>query len=357
MSKTSKRKAFYVITTIRKLKKNVFKIGVHTGDIYKLISRYITHIPNLIIYYFQYLDDANYVESKLKHKFYDERIYNFYGNKSEWINIKYDKLYKSIKHYSSSNSGIIVDKHTNIDPNIIIKNKSERSKLIKSLQDLIDIEPLQDLVDFDVNDKTKINKCIKSIILYYSKKTLFDKAYDKFKFKFPFIKETRRLFKVLPLIEWLENELGINRFEFVKLEINDPYDLINKMMVRIDDFKWLSRKSGNNECTKNITNRINKLAVKDDILETDSDDKIKKQIETDKLKSISRIKKFCMDIINQFDDFYCYESKKIGPNKFTIYENFRYNKNTIINHAQMINYLNMDPDKFIRPMKKKLLVC
>ena len=93
-----KRKAFYVISTVKKTKKNIFKIGIHTGDIYSLLSRYITYFPNPIIHYFQYLDkEADEVEDKLKLKFYDNRIDNLHGNKSEWVNLNYNILHKSMK--------------------------------------------------------------------------------------------------------------------------------------------------------------------------------------------------------------------------------------------------------------------
>lgn len=67
MPKTIKRKAFYILSTMNKAKKNIYKIGVHTGDIYSLLSRYLTYILDPIIYYFQYLDkESDNVEDILK---------------------------------------------------------------------------------------------------------------------------------------------------------------------------------------------------------------------------------------------------------------------------------------------------
>ncbi|AEQ60147.1 T5orf172 domain-containing protein [Acanthamoeba castellanii mamavirus] len=77
--------AFYIITTNYHQSQNIYKIGIHTGNPYDLITRYITYFPDVIITYFQYTDKAKKVESDLKEKLSKCRITNIKGNLSEWI--------------------------------------------------------------------------------------------------------------------------------------------------------------------------------------------------------------------------------------------------------------------------------
>lgn len=316
MTKTSNRKAFYVISTKKKSKRNVFKIGMHTGDIYGLLSRYVTYFPNPIIYYFQYLDNACYVESKLKRKFYNERIDNLFGNKSEWVNVKYNRLYKYIKQYCPSDEDIIIDKHVNIGPEIISRRKiGAKSRITESLA------YLQNLVNIDVN-KNEFKKSIRSIILYYKNGSIYINTINEFANNFPFIKNSRRLFKVLSLIEWFEDELEINRFELTKLKIYEPNYLIKKMIKKMDQFQFLSSCTCEIKRKKEITARINKLTTQD------------------------RIMKFFMDIVNQFDDFYYYECKIIGKYHVRVYSDFAANSDIIMDHFEIINSLNIYPGKF-----------
>ena len=147
-----KRKAFYVISTFKKTQKNIFKIGIHTGDIYSLLSRYITYFPNPIIHYFQYLDkEADEVENKLKLKLYDNRIDNLHGNKTEWVNLNYNILYKSMKQIIVSNKGIIIDKYANINP--VIKSKRKKGRKCQNIKTKKKYDiTFQDLVDIDESE-------------------------------------------------------------------------------------------------------------------------------------------------------------------------------------------------------------
>lgn len=160
--------------------------------------------------------------------------------------------------------------------------------------DLINDKGLRDIV----KDEDKFNRCIKSIILYYTKEVVDKKEMTEFAKNFSFIGKSNRLFRILTIIDWLENELGVNRFEFAEME---------------------------------VTNRIKKLTTED------------------------RIKKFCMDIINQFDEFYSYTSKKTGNRNIIVYSDFVFNKNILKNHSKIINCLHMDQDKFTKSMKNNIL--
>ena len=72
----------------------------------------------------------------------------------------------------------------------------------------------------------------------------------------------------------------------------------NKLMREINNFQWLSYKTSPKARIIEIESRIKKL------------------------NSIDRIKKFFMDIINQFDKFCDCENKRQGNKKLFIYLNF-----------------------------------
>ncbi|QGR54393.1 nucleic acid binding protein [Moumouvirus maliensis] len=106
--------AFYIITTKENAKKKNFKIGIHSGTLSSLLKRYTTYFPNPIIYYFHYLDNADDVEIELKHKLFDFRIDNCNGNKTEWINMSYKKLYNCVKTVIDDDENLIIDARNNI---------------------------------------------------------------------------------------------------------------------------------------------------------------------------------------------------------------------------------------------------
>ncbi|AGC01551.1 helicase [Acanthamoeba polyphaga moumouvirus] len=119
MSKTNnphfKKIAFYIISTKNKSKKNIFKIGIHTGTVYSLLSRYVTYIMNPIVHYFQYINEAASIEKNLKNELYDYRQENGFGNKSEWVKMPYELLYEHVRSHITHNYNIVVDKYGGID--------------------------------------------------------------------------------------------------------------------------------------------------------------------------------------------------------------------------------------------------
>lgn len=86
--------ALYVISDLNNSKHR--KVGLHTGSIDDLKSRYITAIPNLIIHYFIELPNAKFVEDTFKTKHIKDRIKNVNGNKSEWVTISLDEIMTSL---------------------------------------------------------------------------------------------------------------------------------------------------------------------------------------------------------------------------------------------------------------------
>lgn len=119
--------AFYIISTKNHSKKNTFKIGIHSGTIEKLISRYTTYFPHPIVYYFQFINDAAIIENKIKYHFYNNRITNHNGGKTEWVIIEYQYLYNYVKKIIVSKSNIIVDKLDNIKPPKKIYKRGRKS--------------------------------------------------------------------------------------------------------------------------------------------------------------------------------------------------------------------------------------
>ena len=234
--KKIKRRAFYIISTESRGKRKIFKIGIYAGDIYSLLSRYTTYfIKSLVIHYFQYLDNAAKIETNIKEKFYDKRLNNCNGNKTEWIKIKYEKLYKYVKNIIASSKNIIVDKYANINPILdrIRNNKQKKLNDIENIKEIIKGHLVNDKeLRNIVNDTDKFNKCIKSIILYYTKEVIGKKVMSEFTMNFSFIKNPKRLFRILSIIKWLEKELGISRFAFAEMKMEKPVVLMKKMLKR-----------------------------------------------------------------------------------------------------------------------------
>ncbi|AAV50284.1 hypothetical protein [Acanthamoeba castellanii mimivirus] len=133
--------AFYVITTNYHHNKKTYKIGIHTGTLEDLISRYMTYFPDLIVKYFQYTVIAREVETNLKKNLRKHRVVNIKGGRSEWINMEYEKLYAHIKCEINSDKNIIINDVTNME----LVNKYTKELLINKLsrtiyQTIFDIE-------------------------------------------------------------------------------------------------------------------------------------------------------------------------------------------------------------------------
>ena len=191
-----------------------------------------------------------------------------------------------------------------------------------------------------VMNEKKYTKRMKSIILYYTQDIIDNRCIEDFSF----IPKKDKLFSILKLVIWLEDKLGINRFnihnlqeenvEMVKVmignEITYEPKIKTELLEQIESFRCLSFATSCKSQTKDIMARINKIT------------------------SVDRLKKFFMDMINQFDDFYEYKWKRVGPrnNRKPIYTNFKFCKERIFEHAKIINYLQMDKNKFQEQIKQ-----
>jgi len=109
-------KSIYIISTCSRSKKNMFKIGKHTGSQEQLLTRYETYLIHIKIYYFRSVSDYNKIENLIKSKLKRQRIKKANGNYTEWINLELPKLiscideiidqyeYNSTKNKSSINN-------------------------------------------------------------------------------------------------------------------------------------------------------------------------------------------------------------------------------------------------------------
>ncbi|AYV85353.1 MAG: superfamily II helicase [Satyrvirus sp.] len=210
---------------------------------------------------------------------------------------------------------------------IIKENLKNRMNYLKvSNERLIKDEQLKKIII----DEDKYIKCTSSIMLYYNKQNIDKEELKSCVENFSFIEKSKRLFKILSLVEWLEKELNVNRFKICDLKIKDINMFKDKLLKEINQFQWLSFQNGENARKNEIKLRIAKLNSED------------------------RVKKFFMDIVNQFDDFYGYVVKKIGKKKISTYIDFKFNREIMNDHIKIINCLNMDPEKFINEIKDKI---
>ena len=84
--------AVYVLSEPSNGNPNRYKIGSHTGELNKLISRYITSLPDLVVHYFIELNNAKEIERIFKTNFENKRINNRNGNKCEWVIMSIDEI-------------------------------------------------------------------------------------------------------------------------------------------------------------------------------------------------------------------------------------------------------------------------
>jgi hypothetical protein len=68
------------------------KLGIHSGSMGKLRSRYITPLPLLVIHHFIEMANAAAVETEVKKHFDGRRVPNNEGKPSEWYDVTVDEL-------------------------------------------------------------------------------------------------------------------------------------------------------------------------------------------------------------------------------------------------------------------------
>lgn len=73
-----------------------YKVGSHTGSRDKLLSRYVTYLPDAKIFYFREVIDALGIENIIKQICISKRVININGSISEWYNMELSHLIKVI---------------------------------------------------------------------------------------------------------------------------------------------------------------------------------------------------------------------------------------------------------------------
>ncbi len=79
--------AIYIISTIKKSLKNIYKIGKYSGNKKSLLSRYRTYLMDPIIFFYQRVSNANKLENELKTLLNDYRLKHSDGGRAEWISM------------------------------------------------------------------------------------------------------------------------------------------------------------------------------------------------------------------------------------------------------------------------------
>lgn len=275
--------AFYIISTRSKSGRNIFKIGICSRTAIGLLSRYSTYFMEPIIFYFQHLgDDAIKIENNIKNYFYDQRINNCRGHKSEWINIKYSKLYEYVKQIIPNGSNIIIDKFNNIDisqireidhglkkafrHNVGIHSHAIHARnIIKFTFDFNDLVNL-DQYEYDYDKLSICSDLNKNEYIAYRKYILLKKT-----------GVSDRRINSLSIKNYFYNEIYVDRFnilfgyknfddyhtdpysiELEKQRINIVVDLVNRIIGK--KFKQLN--DDNLKCVEISTSQYN-TAVKD----------------------------------------------------------------------------------------------
>lgn len=85
-SDKSEKLHFYIVTDGSRLIDRTIKVGIHTGTMNKLIGRYSTYFPHIVVLFFKECKNAEEIEDDILIKFEDNRIRKEHtGNESEWL--------------------------------------------------------------------------------------------------------------------------------------------------------------------------------------------------------------------------------------------------------------------------------
>jgi hypothetical protein len=82
----------YIISTIKKAKKNKHKLGKHGGTKENLLSRYRTYLIKPVIYYFEPVDDCDTVEKQVLARLNKYRMLSDNGRMLEWVKVDLEHI-------------------------------------------------------------------------------------------------------------------------------------------------------------------------------------------------------------------------------------------------------------------------
>lgn len=93
---------FYIVTCPLYEAANRFKIGIHSGDMKKLIKRYETYHPDCEFKLIYQSNRATEIESNMLKLLEQHRVIkNSSGNQSEWVDLEYDKIIEIFNKYKN----------------------------------------------------------------------------------------------------------------------------------------------------------------------------------------------------------------------------------------------------------------
>jgi hypothetical protein len=225
--------------------KDIYKVGICSNGRDKLISRYITQIPDVSVCFYYTTYNAKHLEKRIKHNLKEFRITNNNNIDSEWFNVHLDDLidsiymlnsyFRKIQHIKEEKNNIMINiKNLLVDgtKNIIdnMNNVMTNNKLNINYDFLIDKEDFV-IHDFlflpNISDKIKLNisefflredneydNKFYNILCENKNISQFDQnEIIKFCYKNLYIDREARL----EIIWWLNSLLGINNSTETKL--------------------------------------------------------------------------------------------------------------------------------------------
>ncbi|AYV85330.1 MAG: T5orf172 domain-containing protein [Satyrvirus sp.] len=336
MIKTEKQKnkkdenlIIYLISSQQRIKQSEYKIGCYTGNINGLISRYRTYlIKPILLFYCVVKTDPKKIEYKILQKFNTKRLPYESGRFSEWVKMDFNILKEStMKIINSCES---VNKTEYISYRELNNEEKTNEKIIKELLNVSNLDTIKDpIIKHLVENEKKINKCMRSIMLYYKD---IDMYYYNHKINtyvhhcLEIKKNKKRLLMIIKIIKWLEKFLNTKRFEIVDMKEKDTEKIKKEMLKELNLFQWLSLRTTEIKRKEEIIARIEKINSQD------------------------RLKKFYIDIINNFDNLYSYQNKRKTKKRITVYYNFTINEEKIEKHWKIINYLKLDLNDLNNPL-------
>jgi hypothetical protein len=196
---------------------DVYKVGICSNGKNKLISRYLTYIPDVLVHFYYDTHNAKQIEKNIKSTFKDFRIPNSNNLSSEWFNLPLETLidcinmldsyFKKIQHIKANNNITNIDYDFLIDKeNFIIHDflfHPEVPEKIKLLISKIFLHEDNYYVNKFYNilsENNEISQKNRNKILKFSYRNLY----------------TDRAAK-LEVIKWLNSLLGINHSTETKL--------------------------------------------------------------------------------------------------------------------------------------------
>lgn len=93
---SEEKQYLYILTDPSNFANNTYKVGIHTGTLKKLTSRYQTYLPKFKLILFWRFPNSRELEKKILSTFSGQRIKNPNDNQSEWIQAELAEILATI---------------------------------------------------------------------------------------------------------------------------------------------------------------------------------------------------------------------------------------------------------------------